>query len=162
MEPEDSGRWKTTPGTIMVGMPPREVDRIIRTDVAAIPHAEGVNNHMGSRATADPALMRSVMASLRGTGLYFLDSRTSKFTVAHQAARDAGLKSAERSVFLDDVDEPGAIMIQLDQLVTRAGQEGALVGIGHLRANTIKVLAERIPYWESRGVRFRPLREVVR
>jgi len=38
----------------------------------------GVNNHMGSRATADARVMRSVLRSLPA-GLYFIDSPTSDF-----------------------------------------------------------------------------------
>ena len=162
MEPEHPERWKPTQGTLTLGLPPPEVRQILLTDLSAVPHAEGINNHMGSLATSDRPLMEAVMETLKSEGLYFLDSRTTVRTVAYETARARGVKAAFRSVFLDDADEEGAIMRQFDQLVARAGQEGMLVGIGHLRPRTIAVMAQRIPYWSGRGVDFVPLREVVR
>lgn len=162
MEPEDSGRWKPGPGELYCGMPGDKVAPTLARSLAAVPYAEGVNNHMGSRATTDEALMESVAAYLKFRGLYFLDSRTTPDTVAFAVARRKGLRCAQRAVFLDDVDAAGAIMTQVDALAARALQDGEAVGIGHVRPITLKVLMERIPYWESRGVRFVPLREVVR
>jgi hypothetical protein len=161
MEPDNNGRWKPTKGELMVGMPRKEVDNILTGDFHAVPYAEGANNHMGSMATSDPALMKDVMAFLKARGLYFLDSRTTAQTVAYDTAQAVGLPSAHRTVFLDDVDEENAIMRQLDSLVTRAEKEGPLVAIGHLRPRTIEVLSRKIPYWTAKGVRFIPLREVV-
>ncbi len=162
MEPEDSGKWKHTAGELYEGMPEDEVAAILGRDLDAVPHAEGINNHMGSRATKDAALMAAVSRALRARGLYFLDSRTTPDTVAFQVARASGVPCAQRAVFLDDVDAPGAIMAQVDVLADRARRDGTAVAIGHLRPNTLDVLAGRIPYWESRGVRFVRLREVVR
>lgn len=161
MEPENNGRWKPTPGELMIGMHRAEVDKILASDFRAVPHAEGANNHMGSLATSDPVLMRDVMAFLKTKGLYFLDSRTTARTVAYDTAQDMGVRSAHRTVFLDDVDDEDAIIKQLDLLVTRAETEGTLVAIGHLRPKTIDVLSRKIPYWTARGVHFIPLREVV-
>ncbi len=162
MEPEDSGKWKAQPGELYVGLSEKEVDTILARDLGSVPFAEGINNHMGSRATTDRPLMRDVVRALKRRGLYFLDSRTTPYTVAFQVARNAGLPCAQRAVFLDDVDSQGAIIEQMDALAERARKDGEAVAIGHLRANTIKVLSERLPYWASRGIRFVPLKEVVR
>lgn len=162
MEPVDPERWKATAGMLTLGMPRTEVDRILEADLKGVPFAEGINNHMGSLATADRAMMEDVVEVLKARGLYFLDSRTTVKTVAYEVARSRGLPTAFRSVFLDDRDEEDAIIAQFDLLVARAEKEGTLVAIGHLRPRTISVMARRIPYWERRGVKFLPLREVVR
>jgi hypothetical protein len=161
MEPEHPERWRPTPGTLAVGMSKAEVEKTLTADLQAIPYAEGINNHMGSLATADRQLMENVTEVLKHRGLYLLDSRTSAHTVAYDTAQSEHLPSAFRSVFLDDVDDEGAIMKQFDLLVARAEREGILVAIGHLRPTTIAVLSKRIPYWSAKGVRFVPLREVV-
>jgi|GEM_PF-1725833 polysaccharide deacetylase 2 family uncharacterized protein YibQ len=162
MEPENANHWRGTAGMLLCGMKPPEVDRILAMDLTGVPHAEGINNHMGSLATSDPDLMLAVMKYLKGRGLYFLDSRTSAQTVAYDIARAQGVKTAYRSVFLDDRDDEDAIMKQLDSLVARSKREGVMVAIGHLRPKTIKVLAERLPYYREQGVTMLPLREVVR
>jgi uncharacterized protein len=161
MEPERAGHWKNTPGTILVGMPPAEVERILDLDLGGVPFAEGVNNHMGSLATTDRPLMDALAAMLKARGLYFLDSRTSAHTVAYESARSAGVPASFRSVFLDDMDEDGAIIHQIDLWAARSEREGAPVAIGHLRPRTLEALAFRLPYWRSKGVRLVPLREVV-
>ena len=47
----------------------------LERDLDSVPGAVGVNNHMGSAATADPRLMRVVARVLARRGLFFVDSR---------------------------------------------------------------------------------------
>lgn len=162
MEPGPGNHPGPGQGALLVGMPAAEVGFLLDQDLARVPHAEGLNNHMGSKATADPVLMREVMAFLRSKGLYFLDSRTTTASVAFRIAREEGIPAAEKALFLDDEDVPESISRYLALLVERARKNGDAVGIGHLRPNTVAVLAEQIPLWRERGVRFVPLREVMR
>lgn len=162
MQPLPGSRVHPGPGALLVGMPTSEVATLLERGLSLVPHAEGVNNHMGSRATADPVLMGEVMAFLRVRGLYFLDSRTTAATVAYRAAREAGVPAAQKSLFLDDVDSPELIAKYFGLLVERAGRDGEAVGIGHLRPSTVSVLSREIPAWRKRGVSFVPLRELVR
>ena len=78
-----------------------------------VPHAAGVNNHEGSRATADLPLMQALMPALRDRNLFFIDSRTTAATVAYDAAERAGVPAASRKVFLDDTPTKEAILAQL-------------------------------------------------
>ena len=71
---------------LRVGMNADQVRSILASMLATVPHATGVNNHEGSRATADPALMNALMPAIRARGLYFIDSRTTAATVAYDAA----------------------------------------------------------------------------
>ena len=59
---------------------------MIRADLGSVPYSDGVNNHMGSRATADAALMARVMKVLRERNLFFIDSRTTASSAAVTAA----------------------------------------------------------------------------
>ena len=71
--------------------------------LGTVPHAVGVNNHQGSRATSDVALMQALMPVLRERGLFFIDSRTEAKTVAYDIAKRDGVRAASRKVFLDGV-----------------------------------------------------------
>ena len=108
---------KTEPVELRVGMNSNQVDKILSAMLETVPHAAGVNNHQGSRATADPALMNELMAALRRRGLFFVDSRTSKETVAYDTAEKKGVPAAFRNAqFLDDT--PTAVR---DSGATRSG-----------------------------------------
>ena len=165
MEPESSDQ-DPGEGAITVGMAPARIRAVLRENLADVPHAVGMNNHMGSRATSDAALMAEVLVSLkslRPDGFYFLDSRTTAATVALQAARTARMPAAERSApFLDDDLSPAAIQGQMAQLMARATADGQAVGIGHLKPETLAVLEAIVPGVPEAQYRFVFLSELVR
>jgi len=126
-----------------------------------VPHAIGVNNHQGSRATADPALMAALMPALYQHGLFFIDSRTTSATVAYVAAERSGVRAASRKVFLDDTPTREAVLQQLDLAARDAQRDGSAIAIGHPHPATIAALSEGVPRLESRGVRLVFASEVV-
>ncbi|MFP3527761.1 divergent polysaccharide deacetylase family protein, partial [Pantoea sp. SIMBA_072] len=71
--------------------------------LAKVPFAAGINNHMGSRMTAQRDAMIWLMGELQQRHLFFVDSRTSAATVAAAEAQRIGLAHVSRDVFLDDV-----------------------------------------------------------
>ena len=127
-----------------------------------MPGAVGVNNHMGSVATADPRVMRAVVGVLSRRGLFFLDSRTTDATVAEKTAEEAAVPAVSRRVFLDDVATEDAVRRQLEELVRRAKQEGEAVAIGHPYPATLAVLEKELPGLAGRGVRLVRVRELVK
>jgi polysaccharide deacetylase 2 family uncharacterized protein YibQ len=153
MEPEGFPKVSPGPNAVLTTMTAGEIAEMTRADVAAVPHARGVNNHMGSRATADRRVMSTVLASLP-RGMYFIDSRTTAGSVAADTARSMNVKTASRSVFLDDVAQDIAIRAQLQSLVATAEEKGVAVGIGHMYPSTIRVLTAEAPRLRERGVRF--------
>ncbi len=112
-----------------------------------VPFIRGVNNHMGSHLTEFDFFMRPVMDSIRGynPNLYFLDSRTSPRSVAVAEARQAGLRSISRDVFLDNETNPESIRLQIQIWLTQARQRGSAIAIGHPYSNTIEQLREQLP-----------------
>jgi len=138
---------------LRVGMSTAQVDATLAGMLETVPYAAGVNNHQGSRATADPALMQALMPALRQRGLFFVDSRTDAKTVAYDMAERAGVPAASRKVFLDDVASRDAILKQLGLAARDAQRDGFTIAIGHPRPATIAALAEGIPPLEARGIR---------
>jgi uncharacterized protein len=131
-------------GAVLVGQSAAEVASRLERALEIVATARGINNHMGSRATADLPTMQSVMSFLRGRGLYFLDSRTTSATVAEQAARAVGVPTLHREVFLDNVDEPDAVRRRLEEAISRASADGSAVAIGHVHPVTVAVLAAEL------------------
>jgi uncharacterized protein len=138
---------------LRVGMTREQVERALAGMLETVPHAAGVNNHQGSRATADPALMEALMAALRERGLFFIDSRTTAATVAYDTARRWGVPAASRKVFLDDSPKREAILAQLELAARDALRDGSAVAIGHPHPATIAALTEGVPRLEARGIR---------
>jgi polysaccharide deacetylase 2 family uncharacterized protein YibQ len=155
------GEEKAEGAELRTGMTPQETSRMLEEMLASVPHAAGVSNHQGSRATADPALMRTLVAALRARRLFLVDSRTSPDSVAYNTARAAGLPATYRTVFLDDVAAPGAIAAQLALAERQAREHGWALAIGHPYRVTLDVLEEALPGIEARGVRLVYASEVV-
>ncbi|MGB9067010.1 MAG: divergent polysaccharide deacetylase family protein [Candidatus Acidiferrales bacterium] len=141
------------PIELRVGMSPGEVNATLAGMLETVPHAAGVNNHEGSRATADDLLMQALMPDLRARNLFFIDSRTTAATVAYSTAEKDGVPAASRKVFLDDTPTQEAVLAQLELAAKDAYREGSAIAIGHPHRVTIAVLAQEAPALQSRGIR---------
>ena len=135
------------------GMGEAEVAATLDEFLQAVPDAAGVNNHQGSQATADPALMRELMPVLRERQLFYVDSRTTAATVAFDVAKDAGVPCAFRNVpFLDDVAQVAAVRRQLELAFRGAREKGEALAIGHPHAATLEALRALLPEAQQRGI----------
>lgn len=121
------------------------------THLAALPQAVGINNHMGSRLTADTDAMSVIMEAIKPTGLYFIDSRTTAATVAATLAERHHISQLSRDVFLDNIDTPTAIEAAFDSLLTKARLQGYAIAIGHPHHNTLQVLKQRLSSLAEKG-----------
>jgi polysaccharide deacetylase 2 family uncharacterized protein YibQ len=145
--PEDPG-----PGALLTTHTAAELERLLDTALATVPGAVGVNNHMGSKATADRAFMDVLLEALDHRGLLFVDSRTTPFTVAAAEAERLGVPSIERKVFLDAVD--GGIEKSLEAAIDAAASAGAAVAIGHVQTDGLADILRRAESgMERSGVR---------
>ncbi len=135
------------------GMPADDIPVLFEQMMQSVPNATGVNNHQGSQATADPALMEELMPVLQKWNLFYVDSRTTAATVAYDTAQRLGVRSGFRNVpFLDDVAEVSAVRKQLEWALRGAKEKGEAIAIGHPHAATLQALREVLPKAEARGV----------
>ena len=149
---ESSGEAKVEKIELRPGMNKEEVAKILSAMLETVPHAAGVNNHQGSRATANPQLMAALMPALRQHGLFFIDSRTTSETVAFDAAQREGVHAAYRTTFLDDIQTRGAVLAQLEKAAGKAEKQGWAIAIGHPHPTTLAALREGLPRLETRGI----------
>lgn len=146
------------PGGLTPAMGKRELVRTLRADIAAVPFASGVNNHMGSLLTRETRPMQWVMATLRAAGgLYFVDSRTTAQSVAYDIAREDGIPSVRRDVFLDDDVDARQILHQFERLVRKAKADGTALAIGHPHPATVAVLGTVLGNLDHYGVELVPV-----
>ena len=121
----------------------------------------GINNHMGSKFTADAAAMDVVAAELKALGLLFLDSRTSAGTRAYDRARAAGVPAAARGVFLDRVLSTEAVARSLAELEIQARKHGQAIAIGHPHDVTLDALEAWLPTLAAKGLQLAPVSALV-
>ncbi|MFW5776981.1 MAG: divergent polysaccharide deacetylase family protein [Spirochaetota bacterium] len=150
------------PGAIRTDLSAEEVAARVGDDLASVPGAIGVNNHMGSKATADAVLMRTVLGALHDRDLFFLDSRTSAATTGRTVAAEVGIPFAERAVFLDHERTREAILGSLAHALELSGEGEPVVMIGHVTVPLLAdVLAEAFPVIVEAGYAFAPLSSLV-
>ncbi|MDR1008640.1 MAG: divergent polysaccharide deacetylase family protein [Rickettsiales bacterium] len=121
----------------------------------------GINNHMGSKFTADAGQMEALMAELDRLGLAFVDSLTSPRTKTRKIAAGLGMPYAVRDVFIDDSAEPSDILAQFALLESIAKKRGYAVAIGHPRTNTIRLLRDWLASAGERGFTVVPLSYII-
>lgn len=158
------------PGCITVDMTDREIAAQVERDLAAVPGALGVNNHMGSRATADSRVMTEALSALRARGLFFVDSITTGASVGEETAARLGVPHAARDVFLDTnfeaepktteefINDASERMRQLGGIARR---RGAAIGICHYHARTAQMLGRLLPQLEQAGFQLVPVSTLV-
>ena len=141
-------------GELTLDMTRLQFNQTLQGDLAAVPHASGINNHKGSLLTRHPGHMAWLMQDMeRQSGLYFVDSRTTVYTVARQLANEYRIPSIDRKVFLDNEQTTRAIQVQFQRLLDIARREGSALGIGHPHAQTLALLRQELPRLADYNIR---------
>ncbi len=126
--------------------------------VTSVPYASGVNNHRGSLLTRHPGHMRWLMEEiLKHDEWFFIDSYTTRHSVALTVAREHGVPSARRDVFLDSDRDRDSIAREFERLKRLAQKNGSAIAIGHPFPETLDFLETAIPALEKEGIRLVPL-----
>ena len=119
-----------------------------------LPESIGLNNHQGSRGTADSRVMTLVAGVIKEKKKFFIDSRTTNNSLAETTMRKYGVPTNKRDVFLDNELDEEKIKIQLLELADVSEEKGIAIGIGHVKPQTLNVLAKEIPVLQKKGFRF--------
>jgi hypothetical protein len=140
MEPYDA-TIDPGPGAVYVGDDEEKIGMVLQENMSEFPFAKGINNHMGSRFTACPREMADVIRSIKGKGLFFVDSLTSNHSTGYQTAKSLQVAAARRNIFLDNSVDVSAILAQLYKLKNVALRTGYAIGIGHPFPETAEAIA---------------------
>lgn len=135
--------------------------RKISAALDRVPEAIAVNNHMGSRLTANRPAMDTVMEVLADRGLAFVDSRTTAETVAEQAAAAAGIvHGARRTSFLDHDPRREAIEAALLEAAERS-RDQPVIAIAHPSLDVVDVLRTQLPRLHAQGIAVYPVSRIL-
>jgi polysaccharide deacetylase 2 family uncharacterized protein YibQ len=116
------------PGAITLDMSRDAFHEAFGVALASVPYAIGVSNHRGSLLTRHPGHMTWLMEEIAAhDGMFFVDSFTTKESVALQIASESGIAATRRHVFLDNDRSPQALRKQFDRLTALARQRASLL-----------------------------------
>ncbi|WP_165772176.1 divergent polysaccharide deacetylase family protein [Niveispirillum lacus] len=162
MPMEPTGKEDPGPGALLTRLDEATLRQRLATNLSAFQGFVGINNHMGSRFTADPTGMAVVMAELGARGLLFLDSRTTANTAAGPLSAHYQVPMLSRDVFLDHVMTAQGVAASLAKVEDIARKNGLAIAIGHPHDVTIAALTQWLPTLQEKGFQLVPLTAAVK
>ncbi|MBI3601549.1 MAG: divergent polysaccharide deacetylase family protein [Candidatus Omnitrophica bacterium] len=148
---------------LTTAMPVHKIEKLLEETLTKMPLIVGVNNHMGSKATEDRALMKVIFQKLKNKGLFFVDSMTAPHhSICGQLADEMQLPFVKRDVFLDNTNTKEAIEKQIRELAQKARRRGYAIAIGHDRSLTLQVIKEDIPILQTQGFEIVHVKDLLR
>ena len=155
MEPKSYPKDDPGPNAILVSQDDREILGLAQKAIEAVPGAVGANNHMGSKATENSRVMYQVLRAVRDAGLFWIDSRTTPYTISVDVAKDMKIPA----MHIDHViDPPGIDVDQTEQRLytycMEARRTSAMVLNCHSSDTTLMILQRNIPSLMKYGVEF--------
>lgn len=160
MEPL-SPNWDLGEGAVTTAMASSDIYRAVVRSLDSLPGVRAVNNHMGSKATADPRVMRTVLEAIGERGLFFLDSRTTADSVAAEVAGELGVPVLLNDRFIDPDLNPERIKERLLGAAAIAERRGWAIVIGHVHPETYEGVVRALPELATRGIRLVYLQEIL-
>jgi len=100
MEPKHGKEIWLGPGAITTDLSDIEIRKRVLAAIEDVPHAVGMNNHMGSKVSVDERVMRIILEVCKERGLFYLDSKTSSESVAKELAQEIKVPFLEKAVFV--------------------------------------------------------------
>ncbi len=147
---------------VWVKSDPAELRKVVERALIDVPYAVGINNHMGSKATANFHLMKAFATELKRRRLFFIDSRTSEHSEALRAMQEAGVEALGRDVFLDVDGDSATVAARIAETARIARKRGWAVAIGHVKQATLAAMSAALPELERQGFRLISGGELIR
>ncbi|WP_230500601.1 divergent polysaccharide deacetylase family protein [Sutcliffiella rhizosphaerae] len=154
MEPLKGKSSWLGPGAITSTLTDEEIYKRVNEAIDSVPFAVGINNHMGSKITANKHIMRIILGVCKERNLYFLDSKTSHKSVVSETAAELGVPYLENELFFDEIMTTNHIVKQTNQLIKKTEVDDSIIAIGHVGIagdKTANVLKEYIPILQKRA-----------
>ena len=130
----------TEPDTLDVNNNYQTIKNRIDLIKKEFPRVKFINNHTGSKFTANSQAMNKLFKALKKDNLGFLDSRTTPFTKAKKVDKIYKIPMYSRDIFLDNKENSEYIQNQLEKAVRIAKKRGYAIAIGHPHKVTLTTL----------------------
>ena len=142
---EATKAMKLGKGGLFTWMTDDEIRTTLEKDLSSVPHIIGASTHMGSAFTTDRRAMKVFLTTIKKQGLFFLDSYTTAESIGLTTAKEMGIKTDRRHVFLDNSNKPSLIKAEWERLMKLAKEQGYAIAIAHPRMNSLAFLKKTLP-----------------
>ena len=160
MEPYRYPQVDPGPGAVLMSAPQGEIRRLVGRHLETLPGVVGVTNHMGSRLTEDRAHMRAILSEVAARRLFLVDAYASNLSVAYDEARAMGVRAARRHIAVQQDRAESAERANWSEVTTWTERHDEAIVIAHGQPQTLQLLREYIPRWETAGLKLVPVSEL--
>ncbi|MFC5447291.1 divergent polysaccharide deacetylase family protein [Paenibacillus aestuarii] len=164
MEPVRGKKSWLGPGAITTDLSNEEIRKRVIAAIDDVPYAIGINNHMGSKATADERVMKIIVEVCKERGLMILDSRTTPKSTIGKLCDQMGVPHTENQLFFDDIYTYNHISKQMVKFKKLVHDKEISIAIGHVGPpgkKTAQVIKEAIPSIQQEAT-FVPISKTVK
>jgi len=133
---------KEEPFTLRVDDSQKKISDRVDKIKKLFPRVKYINNHTGSKFTANEIAVNRLVYALKNLDINFIDSRTTADTKVPKVMKNYGYKYVARDVFLDHHMEKDYVVKQIKKAISIAKKHGTAIAIGHPHINTILALHE--------------------
>lgn len=165
MEAKNQRKSWTTPLTLLTSLSNEQVQERVLTAYEELPLAMGINNHTGSKATADLRIMEQVISLANDHNLLVIDSLTSDKSKVAEVCERLHLNFFRRDVFLDKEGVSlDFVQKRMQATLEEAQKKGYAIAIGHVGPsggkNTLQGINNLVSSFEGQGVKFVTISEL--
>ncbi len=130
------------PDTLRVTDSQQKISQRIAFIKKEFPRVRYINNHTGSKFTANERAVNRLIYALNKNHIHFIDSRTTAKTKVRQVEKAYGLKYVARDVFLDHYMDKAYVLKQIKIAIKVAKAHGHAIAIGHPHKETLEAIRE--------------------
>jgi len=124
----------------------KKIEKRIKEIKRLFPNAKYINNHTGSKFTANYSASKRLYKALIKNGFIFVDSRTTYKTKIPKIAKEFNRRYLKSDLFIDNKIETNAILKEIRAGIALAKHRGYAVVIGHPHPQTIRALKRAAKY----------------
>lgn len=143
MEPRDFPRSDPGPFALMTSLDAEQNIRRLEWIMSRATGYVGLVSYQGSGFTANPRVIKPLMADMRSRGLLYLDGKQAAASIAVRSAGAAGVPAAQADIILDLELGRAAVLKQLKLAESLARANGSVIVMGH----PYPVTLDRIRIW---------------
>lgn len=152
MEPKRGKKSWLGPGAITTDLSDAEIRKRVESAIDNVPHAAGMNHHMGSKVTEDERIMRIILEVCKEKNLYYLDSKTAEDSVIPKLAKELSVPFLENDLFFDHIYSEQHIYRQASKVAKNLLEHEQIIAIGHVGVTgdrVVSALKSYIPRYQK-------------